>query len=841
MPPTRLAAALSLTLAAAHTPALAQPGAADGDPVLERVILPASESRVFAPSPVAARGPVYARGSGAEFFFTGQLPEGDAPSDVVYTPDGSAIVIAHRESRNLILWDSGSLAFLGEAPVSGAAQSVGITPDGATAVVACVDTDVASIVDLGALAETDIVAVGRSPGVVSVSPAGDVAAVGNTFDSTISVIDIGTGAVVRTIGGIGFSQTFSFSPEAPAVSLQYSRFYFIDDDRVLNVDRFAQEAQFINVRTGAVNRVPIASNAQDVTISGDGTTAAIAHGSSTRLITLLDLAAESIDWVVLTSFDIFGDIAVNTDATKAAVVVLNATRVVNLVAGVAGPELNTFGLNDLVTTADGNRVVGVGFSGAVIDLAAGTLLGLPNQVVSCEIGAASPVGAQAALCSTTFGDDLVVLDAGGPGGSLVGFQRSGPEAEGDRCRTGAMSPDGSVAAGVSIFSDTLTIIDPVSRGVTGFAPTGMRPSGVAISPDGSTAVVANLDSSFATVVDLGTAASTNVFISTRGSQAEISPDGQYAYVPVVASGDGVWRINLDTNTTDGPRLPTGNMGGVGYSYSQSSGMDLSPDGSTLAVAGSFDDVVTFIDTATWTVINSVATGDFPSWVQFSADSQTCYAAIKNTDQIAVITLQLAVPTLADTIAVGDQPWHIAEAGDDLVLVNNWADQTIGLVDLNLGTQVATIPLGETCTGLHADPGAGVAYAATGTSSTTVGGEIGFQHTEDGRVHVIDLGTFTVARTIELGVAPSAMSFDAAGARAVLPAPQADGAVVVSVSPGCNPADLAPPFGALDFSDVLAFLNAFSNMLPAGDLAPPVGVYDFSDVIAFLTAFSDGCP
>ena len=56
-----------------------------------------------------------------------------------------------------------------------------------------------------------------------------------------------------------------------------------------------------------------------------------------------------------------------------------------------------------------------------------------------------------------------------------------------------------------------------------------------------------------------------------------------------------------------------------------------------------------------------------------------------------------------------------------------------------------------------------------------------------------------------------------------------------------PADLADPFGQLDFSDVAAFLVAFSASLPEADLGAPFGQWDFSDVTAFLTAFGSGCP
>ncbi len=56
-----------------------------------------------------------------------------------------------------------------------------------------------------------------------------------------------------------------------------------------------------------------------------------------------------------------------------------------------------------------------------------------------------------------------------------------------------------------------------------------------------------------------------------------------------------------------------------------------------------------------------------------------------------------------------------------------------------------------------------------------------------------------------------------------------------------PADMAEPYGILDFSDVFAFLVAFGNEEPAADLAPTFGVWDFSDVFEFLVSFGNGCP
>jgi glucose/arabinose dehydrogenase len=60
-------------------------------------------------------------------------------------------------------------------------------------------------------------------------------------------------------------------------------------------------------------------------------------------------------------------------------------------------------------------------------------------------------------------------------------------------------------------------------------------------------------------------------------------------------------------------------------------------------------------------------------------------------------------------------------------------------------------------------------------------------------------------------------------------------------PGCNPADLAEPYGSLDFFDISGFLSAFNNGEAAADLAEPIGTFDFFDVSAFLGFYNNGCP
>ncbi len=61
----------------------------------------------------------------------------------------------------------------------------------------------------------------------------------------------------------------------------------------------------------------------------------------------------------------------------------------------------------------------------------------------------------------------------------------------------------------------------------------------------------------------------------------------------------------------------------------------------------------------------------------------------------------------------------------------------------------------------------------------------------------------------------------------------------SVGGPCNDADLAEPFGELNFFDVSAFLMLFAAQNPAADLNGD-GSIDFFDVSTFLTQYLDGC-
>ncbi len=56
-----------------------------------------------------------------------------------------------------------------------------------------------------------------------------------------------------------------------------------------------------------------------------------------------------------------------------------------------------------------------------------------------------------------------------------------------------------------------------------------------------------------------------------------------------------------------------------------------------------------------------------------------------------------------------------------------------------------------------------------------------------------------------------------------------------------PADLASPFGVLNFFDVVTYIGLYNANDPAADLAAPFGSLNFFDISAYIGLFNAGCP
>ena len=177
---------------------------------------------------------------------------------------------------------------------------------------------------------------------------------------------------------------------------------------------------------------------------------------------------------------------------------------------------------------------------------------------------------------------------------------------GDRPRGIAISPDGREAYVANAGDNTVSVIDTATKEVVDTITVGREPQGVAFAPDGATVYVTNVKDNTVSVIATATRAQTTTIAVGRSPQSiAVTPDGQWAYVPNFEDNT-VTVIDL---TMDTPRPEPIVVG------ERPVGVAVSVDGTRVYVTNFGDpeksdesdytgDTVSFIDTATNTVIDT---------------------------------------------------------------------------------------------------------------------------------------------------------------------------------------------------------------------------------------------
>lgn len=181
------------------------------------------------------------------------------------------------------------------------------------------------------------------------------------------------------------------------------------------------------------------------------------------------------------------------------------------------------------------------------------------------------------------------------------------------------------ATGQALVTDwegRLLVVDPVSGAVVKTIATGAVPSGVAVTPDGRLAVTADRDANAVSLIDLTT--------------GEVT-----ARVPVGAHPFGV--------TLEGGRAFTADV---------------------------LADTVSVVDLATARVVATLPTGERPYAVAFAAGRGFV------TNQYGATLTVFDATTLEPLgeVAVGEYPEGVAVTAEGKLLVANWFDDTVSVVD-----------------------------------------------------------------------------------------------------------------------------------------------------------------
>jgi uncharacterized protein (TIGR03437 family) len=323
--------------------------------------------------------------------------------------------------------------------------------------------------------------------------------------------------------------------------------------------------------------------------------------------------------------------------------------------------------------------------------------------------------------------------------ALIGIWASSPIA----C---AQSP---VYAYVANFgSDNVSVIDTSSNTVIATIMVGSQPYGIAITPDGAFAYVANCGGDVY-VIDTSTNKVATKFLAGKcPTGVAITPDGTRAYV-TLDNANSVAVIDTSSNTVM-TKIAVGTAPG---------GIAITPDGTRVYVtnvgAMASGSSVSVIDTSSNTVAATVGLGNVGSvGVAITPDGTRAYVTNVVSGSISVI--DTSSNTVADTLSVanvGDTPVGVAITPDGahVYVLTYGANGTgpVAVIDTTSNTIVDMVSVGTGPTGVGISPDGTRAYVTIATNVTGIGA---------GAVTVIDTSNNTVVDTVTVGSTPFGVAF-----------------------------------------------------------------------------------
>lgn len=768
-----------------------------GKPVLS----PSAEVEVVtetnaATTPLAKPDPVPERGGVAGeplsvFLSVNHEPEGDGPIDLAYTPDGDQVLVVHRLTNNIVFFDADARVATHVVEVGEHPLSVATTPDGQYAVTANSFDDSVSIVDVTKHVEVAQVPItGSQPYRVKVTADGNYAVVGVINDgvnSTFSIIDLHAQEEIRSFSSAPQGQYGGFAaPESGIQGPAMTHFALTPDSaRIVQPHRSGAEVHIYEVSTGdLIETIETANTPTRVDISADGTLALIQNDWVG--VTLIDLTTYTNEGFYPADSNGNREALLTHDNNYAIVGNENDLLFINLQTGITETSVPTGAVLGLAISHDGQYAFVANLNARVIDIDSQAIVATMTFDGSADT-VASPVDNKVASLNNRLRENIHFYDINGADGYFEGFAATGVPPEGDAPRDVAVAPDGSVAVAANVVSRNVSIIDIPRSGdpsVRAYVDVGERPLSVAITPDGEYALVAVADAHTLSIIDLGPdEVVATIPINDRPTRVLVSPDGETAYVLNVIN-DKVTFVNLDgANSSIVAQVFSGNAGSHnGYTYSEFSGMTLSPDGSVLAVAASFDNEVWLFDTQTQTQVAAVPTGTFPLSITFAPDGSHAYVALANANEVAVIKIDGGSSSLVHTISDISRPlvMHIDAYGEYLYVGNTSILQSgprLYVISTATHELVAELELPSNARAGHMEGDKSLLYIVT---------------SDPGILMVIDAAgpDTSVLEQHELTNGPSNMVFNEPTQTAIFPQPIPDGVDFVFF-------DLAEPVLAFD--------------------------------------------
>ncbi len=825
-----------LTLAVACSAVASREGGAstsatgEATPIAETWTQPRPVSRLLAKSDGVSQGDPF-----SSYISVNDDPEGDMPRELVFTPDGTEVVVVHRDTDNVTFFDVETRVATHTVDVGDFPVDVEVTPDGRYVVVPNLFGDSVSLVDIAThtLAAT-IPVTGEQPFRIAVSADSNFAVVGVINDgvaSSFSVIDLHTHYEIRSFpSGPQGLFGFFFSSEGGISGGLYTQFALTPDGGTIVLpDISNNRVRLYDPATGVQTAdLPTAEQPTALDISLDGTRAVVSHEGAAKAITEVDLITRTIVGTSSVSEYLSGQvIRITPDKTHAIAAISNNVIFVKLSTGATTATLSTGSVGDIEISYDGLYAFISNYNSSVIKISGQSIV-KTLSLAPCVDAVTSPVEHRAVALNNRFREDIHFYDISGSAGFVEGFASSGEPAEGDAASAVDVSADGSLAVVCNVVSRNVSIVDLTANTVRSYVEVGDRPKEVRITPDGKHAVVCAMDANAVVVIDLTTdTVVKTLMIYNRPGRVRISPDGMYAYVLNVAGSDRISFIRLDgADSYIISQESAGQTGSaLGYTYSETSGIELSIDGSLLAVCDSFNDLLRLFDTVTRTQIAAVGVGDFPIRAQFSPDGNRVYVSNAFSDNVSVVENEGGSWSNIKTIHNIDMPLTIDcdSAGSYVYVGNVGSSAGLRVIDAEALSVVKMIPFPQgSPRDSYLSSTDSIIYAISTSSVSGVPSEL---------VRVAAAGTTSaIIDNTPISSSPADMAFCELVKKAVAAQPIPDGVDVVAFAG--KPGDVNGD-GVVDVLDLLEVLGAWGDCVGCPADLDGNGVVDVLDLLIVL--------
>jgi YVTN family beta-propeller protein len=562
----------------------------------------------------------------------GELPEGDYMGQVAYTRSGDRVLLTNRMTDNITVFDAATMEVLQNIEVG--PYPGGLAVSDSYAVVTLGFSDSVVVIDLDDYSITSGFATGEQPWVVRITPDGSRAYVSCDIDDVCEVMDLDSMTHVMTIPDFPIAlATFSFNSENGRNSFVFTDFELTPDGQHLIVGGYRDSVFFYNTVTGVIDYVvPDIPRCTSIEISGNDSVAVALSNTNPVVVHQIDLMTHAKTAEVTVtgySISISLDIGVNHDGSKAFISVSNnSSAIVRFTTSdflIITETLSPFWIG---TSPDHTLAISGQFHFSIIDFATETWLG-EYAGNAQHTGAICPVGSLAVGFDAARHEGLYFYDYANTSTPMyLGTTNAGLDPEGDAPRRVAITPDGSKAVVTNVLSDNATIIDLNTYAVEAIVPIGDRVQNLSITSDSRYAVICGFNTNSVKILDLTTdSVVADVPTGTRAGVVSLTPDDEYAYIGNIQANT-VSVVKLDSSaSTELAEIPCGVIGVVWAAYGVSSDVEVSPTGEYTLVATSFDDVVQVIDNASNTIVASPTVGDFP--IQIAFDTTGDYAIVTN--------------------------------------------------------------------------------------------------------------------------------------------------------------------------------------------------------------------